>query len=165
MEQLGNPVFVCPVCRWEHYGRFKEGTGGTTCVYCGHWQECEHLMYTGGMCVTCGKLASTEGSNGEEEAFARGDQKDICYREDICYRSDSMGETIHRVYKYRLYPTPAQQRELERQLELCRRLYNKALWWRQGAYERDGERVTRKQQPTPLWIVRIIPATLDCCKA
>jgi DNA-directed RNA polymerase subunit RPC12/RpoP len=61
MEQLGNPVFVCPECGWEHYGLFKEDTGGTTCVYCGHWQECEHIMYTDDVCVTCGKKWEEEG--------------------------------------------------------------------------------------------------------
>ncbi len=53
---------------------------------------------------------------------------------------------VNRVYRYRLYPTADQEEALSRQLELCRILYNKALWWRQGAYEREGRLVTRKQQ-------------------
>ena len=53
---------------------------------------------------------------------------------------------LFRVFRYRLYPRPAQEETLERHLELCRQLYNKALWWRQGAWERDRERVTRKIQ-------------------
>lgn len=54
--------------------------------------------------------------------------------------------TLRRVHRYRLYPSRGQEAALERQLELCRRLYNKALWWRQGAYKRSGEFVTQKQQ-------------------
>ncbi len=53
---------------------------------------------------------------------------------------------IRRVYRYRLYPTKAQEQELLGQIELCRQLYNKALWWRQGAWERSGGRVSFKDQ-------------------
>lgn len=54
--------------------------------------------------------------------------------------------TLRRVSRYRLYPTKRQERELLRQLELCRRLYNKGLWWRQGVWERERRSVNRKQQ-------------------
>ena len=57
-----------------------------------------------------------------------------------------MSLRVNRVYKYRLYPTKAQEGALERQLELCRRLYNKALWWREREYKRDKTSVTRKEQ-------------------
>lgn len=53
---------------------------------------------------------------------------------------------VNRVYRYRLYPTAEQEATLMRHLELCRILYNKALWWRQGAWERERRLVTRKQQ-------------------
>ena len=53
---------------------------------------------------------------------------------------------VNRVFRYRLYPTAEQEEALARHLELCRILYNKALWWRQGAYEREGRLVTRKEQ-------------------
>ena len=42
---------------------------------------------------------------------------------------------IHRVYKYRVYQGPGTGAELLRQLELCYRLYNKALWRRRGKYK------------------------------
>lgn len=61
---------------------------------------------------------------------------------------DRRGErfTLYRVRRYRLYPTKAQERSLLAQLELCRRLYNKALWWRQGAWKREGVGVGRREQ-------------------
>lgn len=57
-----------------------------------------------------------------------------------------MEPSLHRVYRYRLYPKPMQEERLLRWLELCRRTYNKALWWRQGAWERDRTRVERREQ-------------------
>jgi putative transposase len=54
--------------------------------------------------------------------------------------------TVRRIYKYRLYPTKAQEQELLHQIELCRQLYNKALWWREGAWRREKQFVTRKEQ-------------------
>ena len=54
--------------------------------------------------------------------------------------------TLYRVHRYRLYPTKAQERALLEQFELCRRLYNKALWWRQGAYKREGVGVGLDEQ-------------------
>lgn len=53
---------------------------------------------------------------------------------------------IKRAYRYRLYPTRIQEELLERRLELCRRLFNKTLWWRRSAWEKRGERVGRKEQ-------------------
>jgi len=58
--------------------------------------------------------------------------------------------TLMRAFRYRLYPTRQQEEELLLQLELCRRLYNKALWWRQGAWERRGQRVGLKEQTLAL---------------
>ncbi len=58
-----------------------------------------------------------------------------------------MSEQIeYRCYSFRFYPSPAQEEKLEQQLELCRRLFNKALWWRQGQWEMYGRNVTRKEQ-------------------
>jgi putative transposase len=56
-----------------------------------------------------------------------------------------------RTYKFRLKPTPEQERELERVLLGCRVLYNCALeqriaWWRRG----QGKSVTRFQQEAEL---------------
>src|SRR5215210_3150003 len=58
--------------------------------------------------------------------------------------------TLRRAYRYRLYPTRQQEEELLHQLELCRRLYNKALWWRQGAWERWAQRVGLREQTLAL---------------
>lgn len=57
-----------------------------------------------------------------------------------------LSTTLHRVFKYRLYPTALQEQALERQMELCRQLYNKAVWWREGEYKRSQLSVTRKEQ-------------------
>jgi len=46
-------------------------------------------------------------------------------------------------YRYRLYPTKSQYRTLERQLELCRHLYNDALAYRKDAWEKDHRQVSR----------------------
>jgi putative transposase len=53
-------------------------------------------------------------------------------------------ETILRkTFKYKLKPTPEQERELERVLWLCRTLYNTALEQRKTAYERCGVSLSR----------------------
>src|SRR5579872_748358 len=46
---------------------------------------------------------------------------------------------MRKTVKYRLYPTPAQQRRLEQQLEECRWLYNHLLAERRDAWEQRGE--------------------------
>jgi putative transposase len=48
---------------------------------------------------------------------------------------------IRRAYKYRLYPTADQARELERILGRCRDLYNAALYQRREAYRVCGQSV------------------------
>jgi putative transposase len=53
---------------------------------------------------------------------------------------------MNRVYRYRLYPTAEQAAVLDRWLTMCRILYNKALWQRQGQWERHSQRVTFKDQ-------------------
>ena len=65
---------------------------------------------------------------------------------------DRRGESfkLYRVSRYRLYPTKKQERALLEQLEWCRRLYNKALWWRQGAYKREGIGVGHREQTLAL---------------
>jgi putative transposase len=44
---------------------------------------------------------------------------------------------MHNVYKFRLYPTKAQNTKLERTLELCRQVYNKTLAYRRDKYEQE----------------------------
>lgn len=43
-----------------------------------------------------------------------------------------------KTFKYRIYPTKAQETQLEQQLEICRWVYNKVLGTRKDAYEKDG---------------------------
>ncbi len=45
-----------------------------------------------------------------------------------------MDEGLRKAYKYKLKPTPEQERELERVLWRCRTLYNTALEQRITAY-------------------------------
>jgi putative transposase len=44
---------------------------------------------------------------------------------------------MHKVYKFRLYPTKAQTTKLERTLELCRQVYNETLAYRKDKYEQE----------------------------
>ncbi|SDF34234.1 putative transposase [Thermus arciformis] len=46
-----------------------------------------------------------------------------------------------KAFKYRLYPTKPQTRDLEKTLDLCRQLYNAALQERRGAYKKAGKTV------------------------
>ncbi|WP_147371737.1 RNA-guided endonuclease InsQ/TnpB family protein, partial [Calidithermus roseus] len=46
-----------------------------------------------------------------------------------------------KAFKYRLYPTQPQQKDLERTLSLCRHLYNAALQERRDAYKKAGRTV------------------------
>ena len=46
-------------------------------------------------------------------------------------------------YRYRLFPTKSQVRILERQLELCRQVYNDALAYRKNAWEKEQRQVNR----------------------
>lgn len=48
---------------------------------------------------------------------------------------------MHKAFKYRLYPTKPQTRELEHSLALCRQLYNAALQERRDAYKKAGKTV------------------------
>src|SRR5262249_40653671 len=63
--------------------------------------------------------------------------------------------TMRRTYKYKLKPTPEQERELARVLRGCRVLYNTALeqritWWRRG----QGRSASRYQQEAELKDIR-----------
>jgi putative transposase len=44
-----------------------------------------------------------------------------------------------KTYKYRIYPTKAQETSLDKMLEECRWLYNKILETRKSTYEQDGK--------------------------
>ena len=51
-----------------------------------------------------------------------------------------------KAFKYRLYPTKPQVKDLEQTLELCRELYNAALQERRDAYKKAGKSVGLYQQ-------------------
>src|SRR6185369_15163294 len=59
-------------------------------------------------------------------------------------------QTIHKTFKYKLMPTPEQERELGRVLGLCRWLYNSALEQRIIAWQRVRVSVSRFQQEAEL---------------
>ena len=61
---------------------------------------------------------------------------------------------VRKTLKYKLQPTPAQERELERVLRLCRTLYNIALEQRITAYQRCHVSVSRYQQEAELKAIR-----------
>ena len=46
-------------------------------------------------------------------------------------------------YRYRLFPTKSQVSVLERQLELCRQVYNDTLAYRKNAYESEGKSISK----------------------
>jgi putative transposase len=63
-------------------------------------------------------------------------------------------QTVRKTFKYRLKPTPEQERELGRVLELCRALYNTALEQRIIAWQRARVSVSRYQQEAELKDIR-----------
>src|SRR6185437_11997233 len=63
-------------------------------------------------------------------------------------------QTVRKTYKYKLKPTPQQERELGRVLGLCRWLYNTALEQRIVAYRRAGVTLSRYQQEAELKDIR-----------
>jgi putative transposase len=62
--------------------------------------------------------------------------------------------TVRKTVKYKLQPTAEQERELERVLLLCRRLYTTALEQRITAYQRRHVSVTRFEQEAELKGIR-----------
>ena len=59
-----------------------------------------------------------------------------------------------KAFKYRLYPTQPQARDLERTLALCRQLYNAALQERREAYKKAGKTVGFYEQKRYLSEIR-----------
>jgi putative transposase len=59
-------------------------------------------------------------------------------------------QTIRKTFKYKLKPTPQQERELERVLALCRHIYNAAVGERREAWRMRGVAVTYYQQKAEL---------------
>jgi len=63
-------------------------------------------------------------------------------------------QTLRKTFKYKLMPTPEQERELGRVLGLCRWLYNTALEQRIIAWQRVRVSVSRFQQGAELKDIR-----------
>jgi putative transposase len=63
-------------------------------------------------------------------------------------------QAIRKTYKYKLRPTPPQERELGRVLGLCHWLYNTALEQRITAWQRARVSVSRFQQEAELKDIR-----------
>jgi putative transposase len=63
-------------------------------------------------------------------------------------------QTVRKTFKYKLIPTPTQERELGRVLGLCRSLYNTALEQRIIAYQRRRVSLSRYQQEAELKDIR-----------
>jgi putative transposase len=63
-------------------------------------------------------------------------------------------ETVRKTFKYKLQPTPEQERELERVLLLCRRLYNTALEQRITVWQRNRTSISRYQQEAEIKDIR-----------
>ena len=59
-------------------------------------------------------------------------------------------QSIRKTYKYKLKPTPEQERVLERTLMLCRHVYNAAIGERREAWRMRGVSVTYYQQKAEL---------------
>jgi putative transposase len=59
-------------------------------------------------------------------------------------------QTVRKTYKYKLKPTPEQERELGRVLGLCRHLYNTALEQRSVAWQRARVSISRFHQEAEL---------------
>jgi putative transposase len=73
-----------------------------------------------------------------------------------------MPERLRKTFKYKLKPTPQQERELERVLMRCRSLYNAALEQRKTAYQRCGVARSRYSQEAELKDIRAaLPAYAD----
>jgi len=63
-------------------------------------------------------------------------------------------ERLRKTFKYKLKPTPQQERDLEHVLMLCRSLYNAALEQRKTAFERCGVSLSRYGQEAELKDIR-----------
>jgi putative transposase len=59
-------------------------------------------------------------------------------------------QSVRKTFKYKLKPTPEQERGLERVLMLCRHVYNAAVGERREAWRMRGVTVTYYQQKAEL---------------
>jgi len=68
---------------------------------------------------------------------------------------------VQKAFKYRLYPTKAQETKLERTLDLCRELYNAALAERRGAYQIARKAISYYDQANQLPEIKEIRPELN----
>ena len=59
-------------------------------------------------------------------------------------------QTVRKTFKYKLQPTPTQERELERVLMLCRHVFNAAIGERREAWQKCSVSITYYQQKAEL---------------
>jgi putative transposase len=59
-------------------------------------------------------------------------------------------QSVRKVFKYKLKPTPEQERALDRTIMLCRHVYNAAVGERREAWRLRGVSVTYYQQKAEL---------------
>jgi putative transposase len=69
------------------------------------------------------------------------------------YVISTIKRLMHKVYKFRLYPTKAQTTTLERTLELCRMTFNETLAYRKDMYEQEHVTVSNYESHNllPQW--------------
>ena len=60
---------------------------------------------------------------------------------------------MRKSFKFRIYPTKSQKREMEKTLDLCRWTYNKTLAYRKDAWEKEGKSVSKYDtfNLLPIW--------------
>jgi putative transposase len=73
---------------------------------------------------------------------------------------EEQNASMHKTFKYRLYPTKLQQRLLEQQLEECRWLYNELLAARRDAWEQRQESLRLYDQQATLPALKAARLTL-----
>jgi putative transposase len=58
-----------------------------------------------------------------------------------------------KAFKYRIYPTKAQQSKMEKTLELCRWTYNETLAYRKNSFEQEGKSISKYETHNllPVW--------------
>src|SRR5262249_42151971 len=83
--------------------------------------------------------------------WAGGDETRLPNTPHILGREGYMEQqTGRKTYKYRLKPTPDQERTLERTLMLCRHVYNAAVEERREAWQKCGVSINYFQQKAEL---------------
>ena len=63
-----------------------------------------------------------------------------------------------RAYRYRFYPTPAQEALLAQTFGCVRSVYNMILAWRTQAYESEQKRIGYKEASAQLTVLKKDPA-------